>query len=65
MENLVMYHIFSDGYDEYTQEKAVAKSIGRHMEKEGTNVRVYEYEEDSHGNRIDEECIRSFGHYPL
>ena len=61
----IMYHVFSNEIDEYTESEVLANATFDEWVEEYGCARLFEehYEEDG-DEMIDEFCIRSEGSYP-
>lgn len=62
------YHIFTNNFDEWTDNKKEALAIFKDFVKECGTARLYEFDtasEDEDGVYQDGDCIKSFGEYPL
>ena len=62
----IIYHIFADNRDEYADTITKAKQIFRHFKQEVGNARLYEeIWQDPSDEPVEENCLISFGSYPL
>lgn len=63
-----LYHIFTDGKDEYTENKIRAEAIYQNWKEEyGTPVRLYEEiwgDVNLDDEPISEDCIKAWGDFP-
>jgi len=62
-----IYHIFTDNRDEYTDDYAEAEKIFKQFKEYGC-ARLYEEiwnEEEDRDEPIEENCLKSYGSYPL
>lgn len=67
---IVIFHVFTDGKDLWTQDYRFARKLYNHWKKWHGAVRLYkEVYEDEEGmlndEMIEEECLLAFGPYPL
>jgi len=67
---IIVYHVFTNGWDEWTRDYDEAKRIYLRMLKEYRQARLYkeeyETEKDVENDNVDcEDCLRSYGDYPL
>ena len=60
---MIIYHIFTNNFDEYCDDKKEAIKIFNQFKEECGCARLYEMNSDNEDDNGD--CIRSFGEYPL
>lgn len=60
-----IYHVFTDNWDDFTEDKQEAYRIYDSLCQDNENVRLYsEKEDDQDGNFYDEQLIESKGQFP-
>lgn len=65
MSTKTMYHVFTDNWDEYTEDRAEAYRIYESLCKDNDNVRLYSVQEDNEdGNFYNEQGIEFKGEFP-
>jgi len=65
---MLTYHIFTNNFDEWCDDKKEAIKIFKGFVEESGCARLYELDtdtEDEDGVYADGDCIKSFGEYPL
>jgi len=67
-KNITIYHVFTNNQDEFLEDFNQARKLFNQWKKDNGTARLYEeFWEDTEldDEPIKEECIRSFGEYPL
>ena len=61
-----LYHVFSDGIDEWVKDLKEAVSIAKELRRQYGCVRIYKETDwdNVKGVFTHEDCILSFGHFP-
>ncbi len=67
---IIVYHVFTDGKDLWTQDYRFARKFFTHWKKANGSARLYKevYEDEEamlNDEMLEEECLHSFGPYPL
>lgn len=62
---MMIYHIFTDNRDEFRESLEEAKQLFYKFIDENGKARLYLNEEDEKGQTLEEDCLESYGDFPL